>query len=104
MKSLISRLWSRLTGAARRLYELIAPGVKSEVLDYLNDPAVQEAARDACEMVQAMGLRDTEARFAARDAFRNLAGSLARRVATHVIDAAIAIALITVRNRLQPDG
>ncbi len=103
MKSILSRLWQRITGTARRLYELIAPGVKSEVLDYLNDPDVQANARAAVEVVQSQGLRDTEARHAARDIFRSLGGALAQRIATHVIDAAIAIALITLRNRLQPD-
>lgn len=100
---LISRLWSLLRRTTRRLYELIAPGVRTEVLDYLNDPDVQAAARGAVEQVQAAGLRDTEARFAARDIFRALAGSLAQRIATHIIDAAIAIALVTLRNRLTSD-
>lgn len=56
-----STLWNWITGAVKSLFKIVMQGAKKGVTDFMNDPEVQQAAKDAIIAVKNQGYTDNEA-------------------------------------------
>ena len=56
-----SKIWNWITGAVKSLFKIVMKGAKQGVTDFMNDPEVQQAAKDAIITVKNQGYTDNEA-------------------------------------------
>ena len=56
-----SKIWNWITGAVKALFKIVMDGARKSVTDFLNDPEVQQAAKDAIITVKNQGYTDNEA-------------------------------------------
>lgn len=95
--------WLRAIGigaraVARVLYEIIAQGVRSAALQFVNDQANQAAAIEAVKVAMREGLKGTAAWHVARDALLNQLGESAWSIADNWLDTLLQSAYFAVKN------
>lgn len=77
----------KLFGLGKNLFVVVASGVRNEVLDVLNDAALQDAARAAVMSAADQGFKDNSAWEYARSLFIEELKEMRRNVAGNIVDA-----------------
>jgi hypothetical protein len=99
-RRLLNSIGIGLAAAAKAIYKILAPAVRSAAIQFVNDPANQAAAVAAARAAMARGLYGDAAWVAARDALVAQLGSSATAIADNWLDTLLQTAYFSVRNAL----
>ena len=83
---------------ARAIYQIVAPAVRSAAVQFVNDPANQQAAIVAVKAAMERGLKGGEAWVVARDALVFQFGESAKGIADNWLDTLLQSAYFAIKN------